>query len=511
MKSVLVISSDVASSPVGAGPARLLWPRLGIEPIVASTVNYGRHPGWGAPGGGATPNVRLESLLDALEAQGVYARLDGVLTGYFANAPQVGIAAKAIRTIKAANPQAPIWVDPIMGDAETGLYVNLAVARAICAELLPLADVITPNAWELGWITQNGGPEGGPLPPEAVDRPCLVSSVAQGERTGALWRTDAGAWLTDHPVRHRPPRGVGDLLTALMLAEALNGARPSHALGRSVAGVLAAIDAALEGRSPELPLIAAQDAILNPEPLVCRRLAPAEETWVAGLDGRPGGWVMALREVGGRAPPRLRLIETVTEALDAPEAPLVIGVDMPIAFPDIPEPGGRACERAARAALGPRKSSVFPAPCREALQLEDYAQAMAVNRAKGGPGLTKQAFNIFPKMRELDVLMTPDLQARVREVHPELAFTVLAGAPMAHPKRTPEGRAERLAILEAAGWPRDALDPSPFARTEAAGDDVLDACVVACSAQRIWADAHTVWPEGAVPLDPRGLRMEIVA
>lgn len=190
-------------------------------------------------------------------------------------------------------------------------------------------------------------------------------------------------------------------------------------------------------------------------------------------------------DASGVAPPRLDLIATAAEALLGPDAPAILGVDMPMGLPDLAEPGGRACEREARARLGPRRASVFSAPCRAALACGDYLSALAANRSGGGPGLSKQAFNLSPKLREVDALARGPHGARLREVHPELAFALMAGVPMAWPKRRAEGRAERLAALEQTGFPRALLEPHPFRRVDAAPDDVLDACAVAWSAARI--------------------------
>ena len=231
--------------------------------------------------------------------------------------------------------------------------------------------------------------------------------------------------------------------------------------------------------------------------------------WVAGLDGCPGGWVMVLMDLDERGPPRRRVLSQFVDALNAEEQPAFIGVDMPIGFPERAVHGGRACERMARQKLGPRRSSVFAAPSRAALAHNDYRDALEANRADGGPGISKQSFFLFPKMREVDAVMTPALQDRVVEIHPELAFTAIADEPMASPKRTREGRLQRLDALETAGFDRTALDPHPLKRREAQPDDLLDACAVACSAKRL-AEGRAVRLPAAPPLDPRGLRMEIV-
>src|SRR5690606_994434 len=131
-------------------------------------------------------------------------------------------------------------------------------------------------------------------------------------------------------------------------------------------------------------------------------------------------------------------------------------VDMPIGLPDA---GVRGCDLAARARLGARRSAVFPAPSRAVIGARDHAEAIVRERAASGRGLSLQAFRLVPKVAELDGLVTPELQHRLVEAHPELAFARRAGAPAVHPKRTPAGRAERRALLAQAG-----VAPDPHLR-----------------------------------------------
>src|SRR5580698_1461711 len=127
--------------------------RLGIEPILVPTVQFGRHPGWGAPGGMPVGADTMAAMLQGIDAQGALGRLDAVITGYFASVDQVEVAARALDTVRAASPAARLVVDPVMGDDGKGLYVREDVAKAIAADLIPRADLIAPNAWELARLT----------------------------------------------------------------------------------------------------------------------------------------------------------------------------------------------------------------------------------------------------------------------------------------------------------------------------------------------------------------------
>jgi predicted RNase H-like nuclease len=230
---------------------------------------------------------------------------------------------------------------------------------------------------------------------------------------------------------------------------------------------------------------------------------------VIGVDGCRGGWIA------------VRWAETLTHHLCRSFAEVlameasVIAVDMPIGFP---QGSGRQAEREARARLGERQSSVFSVPSRAAVMCMDYGQACSANLACSDPPrkVSKQIFHIFPKMREIDHLMTPELQARVFEVHPELAFWAMnGGQPLALPKKVKgrpheDGLSLRRALLAAAGFPLAELGETRYRAADVGADDLLDACACAWSARRI-AEGRAVRFPADPPLDARGLRMAIHA
>jgi predicted RNase H-like nuclease len=154
---------------------------------------------------------------------------------------------------------------------------------------------------------------------------------------------------------------------------------------------------------------------------------------------------------------------------------------------------------------------VFPAPVRPALDGSDYADACNLSAAACGKRLSKQAYAIMPRIKEIDTLMRadPTLQATVREVHPEVCFYAWAGRPMSHPKRTLEGRSERLQLVnQHFGGAFEKLRPM-LRRSEVADDDLLDAFAALWTAERILDGTAQTIP--AVPPEDRfGLRMEMV-
>jgi predicted RNase H-like nuclease len=207
---------------------------------------------------------------------------------------------------------------------------------------------------------------------------------------------------------------------------------------------------------------------------------------VAGVDGCRGGWAVALANV-----------DEIVEVLVVPTfadvvalEPMAIAIDMPIG---LAEAGPRACDIEARRRLGPRRSSVFPAPLRPMLAASTYEEALTIG------GLSKQAFHLLPKIREVDELMTPLRQRTIVEAHPELCFARLLGAPCRAPKRTAEGRAERQTAVSLS------IDRPP---SGAAWDDVLDACALVGTARRLATGSVERLGDGS--RDRRGLRCEIV-
>ncbi|MGE0627945.1 MAG: DUF429 domain-containing protein [Hyphomicrobiaceae bacterium] len=241
------------------------------------------------------------------------------------------------------------------------------------------------------------------------------------------------------------------------------------------------------------------------------------DTWVAGADGCRGGWLVVLRRLASAAGARAIVVPKLVDVLELECSPAAIGVDIPIGLPERVRTGGRAADVEARAHLGARKSAVFPVPARRAVMQSDYRAACDVALACSDPPrkVSKQCFHLFPKIREVDEFMRPELQSRIYECHPELGFWALNGErPLDHPKKRNSlpwkaGLEHRTGLLERAGYERTFLEAGPpCARAVAGLDDFLDAAVCSWSAARIVRGSGRRFPH--VPEhDARGLRMEI--
>jgi len=149
---------------------------------------------------------------------------------------------------------------------------------------------------------------------------------------------------------------------------------------------------------------------------------------VGGADGCPPGWILVVRSAEGAV--EGQLCRSAAELFERAGELAALAIDIPIG---IPEAGARPADREARALLGPRRNSVFPAPVRAALEATDYRDASERSFRAQGKRLSKQAYHLIPKIREIDAALRADarMAARVHEVHPEVSFTLLNdGVPM---------------------------------------------------------------------------------
>jgi predicted RNase H-like nuclease len=217
-------------------------------------------------------------------------------------------------------------------------------------------------------------------------------------------------------------------------------------------------------------------------------------TRILGVDGAPGGWAAAVvdtEDTTGEDVAWLRL-STIVEVLALDVA--VIAIDMPIG---LPRTGRRECDLLAKKALGRAHSRVFLTPPRDVLNATSYDDAAARHRAQaGGLGLSVQTWNIVGKIREVDAVAD---DPRLVEVHPELSFARLAGAPLPS-KHGPDGRASRLHAL-ARWW--------PDLRDVPRGLDGVDALAAAWSGER-WVRGEAESLPDLPPRDDLGRPMRIV-
>jgi len=274
MKTALLISSCVAASHVGASASAFCLQRLGHRVITVPTTMLGRHPGWGPPGGQALSAEHLTSIWSAIKAQNI--AIDAVMTGYMGDEDHVGLTAEIIKDVKAANPEAFILVEPVMGDMGAGgrgqLYIPEKRAQAIKQTLVPLAGIISPNIWELSYLAEQETKTIDQIRKAARALPCdaLVTSVMYKDKIGALLASDMQACAVYHDKFDAVPNGGGDALAATFMAHILNGKSQAEALAQSTASIFEIL--ALTTANGELALIKGQEALINSRPLTLETL-----------------------------------------------------------------------------------------------------------------------------------------------------------------------------------------------------------------------------------------------
>ncbi len=239
----------------------------------------------------------------------------------------------------------------------------------------------------------------------------------------------------------------------------------------------------------------------------------ASDEWLAGVDGCPGGWIAAFV----RGPEvRVEVLPRFAHVLKL--RPALVAIDIPIGLPERAGQGGRAAENKVRPLLGHRHSSVFSVPSRAAVYAPDYVTACATGLATSDPPrkVSKQLFNIAPKIREVDQVLRADpaLLPYVFEVHPELAFWHLnGGRALDQPKKVKgrcyePGLALRRSLLIGPGLTAEVVNaPAPKG---AGPDDLLDALACAYVAQRLHRGEGVSFPDPP-ERDAYGLPMAIWA
>ncbi len=275
--AVLVVSSHVVRGAVG-GRSGFVLERLGFRLWSLPTVVLPWHPGHGRAHRIVPAAEDFAALAADIAASPRLGEIGAVLTGYLGHASQAGPVAGIVRAVKAANPAAIHLADPVIGD-EAGLYVPAEVAAAQRDVLLPLADLATPNRFELAHLA--GRP--------TEDMPSLVAAArALGPPTvlvtsaPALMRGRIGVALVgpegvltaENPLVANAPNGTGDLFAALFLARRLAGLPDEAALAGAVAGTFEVVARSVAAGGGELELAAAQDSLERPAaPVDVRRWA----------------------------------------------------------------------------------------------------------------------------------------------------------------------------------------------------------------------------------------------
>ncbi|HEX6955025.1 MAG TPA: pyridoxal kinase PdxY [Agromyces sp.] len=271
---VLSIQSAVAYGHVGNSAAVFPLQRIGVEVMPVYTVNFSNHTGYGAWRGPLISPDDVREVIAGIEERGAFPTIDVILSGYQGSEGIADVILDTVARVKAANPDAVYSCDPVMGNAKSGCFVAPAIPVLLRDRVVPAADLITPNQFELGYLT---GTEPDTLEStlESVDlarasgpRTVLVTSVERPDREEGtiemLAVDDRGGWIVQTPLLPMKANGSGDVTAALFTAHYRRTGDAADALARTASSVFDLLRNTHESGERELRLVESQDAYADP-------------------------------------------------------------------------------------------------------------------------------------------------------------------------------------------------------------------------------------------------------
>ncbi len=272
---ILSIQSAVAYGHVGNSAAVFPLQRIGVEVLPVYTVTFSNHTGYGQWRGPMISPDDVREVIRGVQERGAFGDIDVVLSGYQGGEGIADVILETVEQVKAANPSAVYACDPVMGNAKSGCFVAPAIPVLLRERVVPAADIITPNQFELGFLT---GTEPSDLESTlaAADaaramgpRTVLVTSVERPDRPEGTIEmmavTDDGAWIVQTPRIPMKANGSGDVTAALFTAHLRRTGDAADALARTTSSVFALLSMTHESGQRELQLIQAQEHYADPQ------------------------------------------------------------------------------------------------------------------------------------------------------------------------------------------------------------------------------------------------------
>lgn len=271
---ILSIQSAVAYGHVGNSAAVFPLQRIGVDVMPVYTVNFSNHTGYGAWRGPLISPDEVRDVITGIEERGVFPQVDVVLSGYQGGEGIADVILDAVARVKVANPSAVYACDPVMGNAKSGCFVAPAIPVLLRDRVVPAADLITPNQFELGYLTDTE-PDTLESTLESVDaarasgpRAVLVTSVERPDREPGtiemLAVDDAGAWIVQTPLLPLKANGSGDVTAALFTAHYRRSGDAADALARTTSSVFDLLERTHASGERELQLVESQHAYAHP-------------------------------------------------------------------------------------------------------------------------------------------------------------------------------------------------------------------------------------------------------
>ncbi len=273
--SILSIQSSVAYGHVGNSAAVFPLQRIGEEVMPVFTVHFSNHTGYGSWRGSMFTAEQVVEVVTGIAERGGLDDVTAVLSGYQGGVDIGGAILESVAMVKERSPEAIYACDPVMGNAKSGCFVKPEIPVLLREEIVPNADLITPNQFELGFLT-NTEPhtleetlESADLAREMGPSAVLVTSVLRPDRPTdtieMVAATDEGAWVVQTPHLPLKCNGSGDVTAALFTAHLVRTGDAGLALSRTVSSVFELLEVTEASGKRELQLIEAQEAYVNPQ------------------------------------------------------------------------------------------------------------------------------------------------------------------------------------------------------------------------------------------------------
>jgi pyridoxine kinase len=272
--NILSIQSHVAYGHVGNASAVFPMQRLGVDVWPIHTVQFSNHTGYGAWKGRVFDGGMIDEVMEGIAERGVLPRCDGVLSGYMGSADIGHAILSAVERVRAANPKAMYCCDPVIGDVGRGVFVRPGIPEFMREQAVPAADVVTPNQFELGLLTDievrtiSDAHRAVEALRDAGPKVVLLTSLATEETPDDaidLMAADAhGAYRVRTPKLDISVNGAGDAIAALFFVHYLRDDSAASALAKASSSIYGLLKRTKEEGSREILTVAAQDEFVTP-------------------------------------------------------------------------------------------------------------------------------------------------------------------------------------------------------------------------------------------------------
>lgn len=272
--NILSIQSHVAYGHVGNAAAVFPLQRLGVEVWAVNTVQFSNHTGYGAWRGRALSDAAIRLLVQGIDERGVLGECDGVLSGYLGSAGTGEAVIDAVGRVKGANPAARYCCDPVIGDAGRGVFVRRGIPKLIRERMLPLADVVTPNQFELDYLAGRSTATMDDVAaaldavhargPGVVFVTSLTTDDTAEDSIDLVVSDGSGRWRLRVPRLPIVANGAGDVIAALFFAHHLSGRSAAEAMSLAGSSLFGVLDRTAEAGAGEMLLVDAQEEFVAP-------------------------------------------------------------------------------------------------------------------------------------------------------------------------------------------------------------------------------------------------------